>query len=192
MIKEYIEKAENILLEEFSVLPFRSNIIYYDNLQTFLHKNGLNTKGESAYTPKDLTAHLPKGNLEDILPLVYHEYHGHGTFCEFSMYGQKLVANERIYDRLDYEQKIKFVPKAQEYFEAVKPYFEGFAIWTEEFLLTKSGKKDLWKLRKEKSKAMPLDFQHSYFEAYSMLKNYEKRKGTDALWRKVGFFGGKK
>jgi len=192
LLEDHIGKSNEILLYELGIMPMRSKVSFHNNLTSFLGKNNLNTKGESVYTPKDLTAHLPKGKLDDILPLIHHEYYGHGTFCEFSMYGQKLVANERVYGRLDYEQKIKFVPKAQEYFKAVKPYFEGFAVWMEEFLLTKSGKKDLWKLRKEKSKAMPLDSQHSNFEAYSMLKNYEKRKGTDALWRKVGFFGGKK
>lgn len=187
MLIDYIKKAEEILENQFGIKLERSSIVYHKDWLSFVKENGLSIYGESIFLPKDLTAHVPKQSLEKILPLVFHELEGHGSYCEHTLYGKKLVEDERIFSQLEGEEKIKFAYECSAYFQSIKPYFEGFAVWMEEFLLKNVGREDLWIGRKEKSKRMPLDKQHSYFDTYSMLKDFEREKGTYEFLKIIGF-----
>ena len=95
--------------------------------------------------------------------------------------------DEKRFSQLKGDDKLKFACECSAYFQSIKPYFEGFAIWMEEFLLKNVGREDLWIERKEKSKFMPLDNEHSYFDAYSVLKSFEDKKGTYELLYTIGF-----
>lgn len=187
MLEFYIKKAERVLEDKFGLKPERSSLVYHKDWSSFVKENGLHPSSESVFLPKDLTAHIPDQSLEKILPLIYHELEGHGNYCEYTPYGKKLVEDERIFSRLEGEEKIRFAHECSIYFHGIKPYFEGFAIWMEEFLLKNVGREDLWLERKEKSKHIPLDTRHSYFDAYSVLKDFEKAKGTYELWNMIGF-----
>jgi hypothetical protein len=187
MLEAYIKKAEEILENKFGFKPKQSRLVYHDDWPLFVRENNLYVHGESIFFPKDLTAHVPKQSLEKILPLVFHELEGHGSYCEHTPYGKKLVEDERIFSRLEGKEKIRFASECSVYFKNIKPYFEGFAIWMEEFLLNSVEREDLWLERREKSKRMPLDTKHSYFDAYSVLKSFERENGTYELWKMVGF-----
>lgn len=187
MLNEYIQRAERVLEDKFGIKPERSELVYHTDWSSFAKEAGLHPSSESVFLPKDLTAHVPEGSLEKILPLIYHELEGHGNYCEHTLQGRKLVEDEKVFSQLKGETKLKFASECSTYFQMIKPYFEGFAIWMEEFLLKSVGREDIWLERKEKSKYMPLDNQHSYFDAYSMLKSFEDEKGTYELWYSVGF-----
>lgn len=187
MLDDYIQKAEGILEDKFGLKPERSRSVYHEDWPTFINNNGLHPSSESVFLPRDLTAHTPQQSLEKILPLIYHELEGHGNYCEHTLQGKKLIEDEKIFSQLEGETKYKFASECSAYFQSIKPYFEGFAVWMEEFLLKNVGREDLWLERKEKSKQMPLDNQHSYFDAYSMLKDFEKERGTYELWYTIGF-----
>jgi len=186
MLDKYIQKAESVLEDKFGIKPERSKLIYHTDWSSFMKEMGLSPLDESVFFPKDLTAHVQKQSLEKILPLVFHELEGHGNYCEHTLQGRKLVEDEKIFFQLEGEAKLKFASECSAYFQRIKPYFEGFAIWMEEFLLKNVGREDIWVERKEKSKRMPLDNQHSYFDAYSMLKDFENKKGTYELWYAIG------
>lgn len=187
MLEAYIQKAERVLKDKFGIKPERSELVYHKDWSSFAKETGLHPSSESVFFPKNLTAYVPEGGLEKILPLVYHELEGHGNYCEHTLQGRKLVEDEKIFSQSEGEAKLKFAHECSAYFQSIKPYFEGFAVWMEEFLLKNVGREDLWVERKEKSKYMPLDGQHSYFDAYSMLKDFEDKKGTYELWYTIGF-----
>jgi hypothetical protein len=187
MLAAYIQKAESILEDKFGIKLERSKLIYHTDWSSFTKENFLHPSSDSVFFPKDLTAHVPNQNLEKILPLVYHELEGHGNYCEHTLHGRKLVEDEKIFSQSEGEDKLKFARECSAYFQSIKPYFEGFAIWMEEFLLKNVEREDLWIERREKSKFMPLDNQHSYFDAYSILKSFEDKKGTYELWYTIGF-----
>ena len=187
MLNHYIQKAEEILEDKFGLKPEGSRKVYHEDWSTFSKENGLPPCSESVFLPKDLTAHIPKQSLEKVLPLIYHEFEGHGNYCEHTLQGRKLVEDEKNFSQLEGKTKEKFASECSAYFQSIKPYFEGFAVWMEEFLLKNVGREDLWLERREKSKHMPLDNQHSYFDAYSMLKDFEKERGTYELWYMIGF-----
>lgn len=187
MLTDYIKKAEGLLEDRFGIKPKMSRPVYHEDWSTFKIENGLHLYSESVFLPKDLTAHMPKQSLEKVLPLIYHELEGHGNYCEHTLQGRKLVEDEKIFSQLEGEAKIKFASECSAYFQSIKPYFEGFAVWMEEFLLKGVGRENLWLERKEKSKHMPLDARYSYFDAYSMLKDFEREKGTYELWNMIVF-----
>lgn len=187
MLNYYIQKAEELLEDKFGIKPERSSLVYHEDWHSFIKENSLLPRSESVFLPKDLTAHIPKQSLEDTLPLVFHEFEGHGNYCEHTLQGRRIIEDEKTFSQLEGEAKIEFASQCSDYFQSMKPYFEGFAVWMEEFLLRHIGRLDLWLERREKSKRIPLDNNHSYFDAYSMLKDFEKEKGTYELWYTIGF-----
>lgn len=187
MLETYIKKAEEVLEDKFGIKPEKSGLVYHADWSSFARENSLSSYSESVFLPKDLTAHVPKQSLERVLPLVFHELEGHGNYCEHTLQGKKLAEDEKIFSKLEGEEKIKFASECSAYFQSIKPYFEGFAVWMEELLLKTVGREDLWLERKEKSKRMPLDMKHSYFDDYSMLKGFEGENGIYEFWYTIGF-----
>lgn len=187
MLTEYIQKAEKLLEKRFGFKLERSSLILHNDWDLFIKENNLDLYCKSVFFPKDLTAHVHKGNLEEILPLAYHELEGHGLYCEYTLQGKALVEAEKKFARLKGKEKQIFASEWLEYFQSIQPYFEGFAIWIEEFLLKGVGRDDLWVQRKKKLKQTPFNLEHSYFDTYNGLKNFEKKTDVYKLWRSLGF-----
>lgn len=73
-------------------------------LNEFAKTRGLNSNSSGIYLPRNQTAIIPS-DLE-ITPLsLFHEYFGHGLYCEQSLAGRKLVDLEK---RLLEEEKKNF------------------------------------------------------------------------------------
>ncbi|MCG2717315.1 MAG: hypothetical protein L6408_00570 [Nanoarchaeota archaeon] len=66
----------------------------------------------------------------------------------------------------------------QNIFERNYPYYEGFSVWLEEFLLNNMNMEHIWLKRKE---------QTPYLEFYNTLKDYENQTGPLTLISKIGF-----
>jgi len=158
-------KTEPPSAQEFkSVIDFcndyYSNLLGYKPEQTSLHsvpnsdwfdftqQTGLDSNSSGVYLPRNQTASLKGEN-----PLsLFHEYFGHGLFCEQSLTGRKLVSLER--ELLDVEkeefdgkeftlEELKEFRKQNQTFLNLDKFrkenlaqYELFAIWTE-YLLSK-------------------------------------------------------
>jgi predicted nucleotidyltransferase len=118
------------------------------NWENFTKERGLNPNSSGVYLPRNQTA-----IIKDSSPLsMFHEYFGHGLYCEQSLLGRRLVDLEK---KLLEEEKQKFsnseftLEELLEYRRENKTFkeldslrknnlgkYELFAIWTE-YLLSK-------------------------------------------------------
>jgi len=113
----------------------------------FARTKGLNSNSSGIYLPRNQTAVIPGEN-----PLsLFHEYFGHGLYCEQSLIGKRLVDLERklLKEETEYFDGSQFALEDLQKFRQKNPTFqeldkfrkqnlaqyELFAIWTE-FLLS--------------------------------------------------------
>lgn len=182
-MKQYISEATDIIEDKFKIRPRNVVLTFHENMQDFLtHTN--NPQAQSMFTPADMNAHVPKGRLE----LVFHEYHGHGLFCEHTPYGQRMVEDEKHFP----EMSQKEIQQALSLHEFLKPDFEGHALWTEDFLLTSLQKTTLLEQRLVELES--LAFMSEMFpllktqrDVYNRVKQFEQRNGIFQLWYTLGF-----
>jgi len=147
---------------------FYQNLIGYKPEQTSLHSvpnsewsnfaqtRGLNSNSSGIYLPRNQTAVIQEQN-----PLsLFHEYFGHGLYCEQNLTGRKLVELEK---KLLEEEKqefssvrftledVKRFRQQSQTFQELDGFrqqnllqYEAFAIWTEYLLSVEHGLKDLF------------------------------------------------
>jgi len=225
-LESFVKESEEVLHSEFGFKPEKSKFIFYnpDSWKNLLKWRNKNTKG--FFLPRNLTAHILNESLEWILPILIHEYLGHGSYCESTQKGNKLVGYERKLFSVEEELIGKELPENArigiiksndstklieskesnyDYILQINPdnfllksylslkekhkqfaeqnlfYYEGFAIWLEEFLLRKLNHEDIWNRRENELK------QSNFYNLYQQFKDFEDRNGTLSLIYKVGF-----
>ncbi len=140
----------------YSIKKTTLNPIEENNWNSFCKDSGYNINSSGIYLPRNQTAIVREG---DILSL-FHEYFGHGLYCEYSKPGQELVNLEK---KLLEQEKQEFQGRQftlneiqqfrknnynfQELIEFRKKnliQYESFAIWTEYFLSKEFNFKNLF------------------------------------------------
>ena len=182
-LKNLILECSEILEDKFGIRLEKTKLFLYEDIQEFLGKTE-NSQAQSMFIPRNLSAHVPNNRLD----LVLHEYHGHGLYCEHTGYGQRMVEDEQKFEKMAEEE----IQQALILHEHLKPTFEGHALWTEDFLLTKIKKEDL--LEKRLKELEKLIFQ-SHFntdlktqkDVYDRIKQFEQENGIYGLWYSLGF-----
>lgn len=134
---------------------YYQNLLGYYPTQTKLQTttfNKLNHKG--IFLPRNQTAIIPD-DLETTLLSLFHEYFGHGLFCEQSLTGRKLVNLERklmkkeeqhfqgkrfiLEDLKEFRKTNQTSQELKEFMKQNLAQYELFAIWTEYLLSGKFG-----------------------------------------------------
>jgi len=122
----------------------------------------LNKNSKGIYLPRNSTAVIPKNNSLSL----FHEYFGHGLFCERSLVGKELVNLEK---KLTEEEKNNFngdefskedlenFRRENETFNYLQNFknqnlgiYEGFAVFSEYFLSNNFGLENLFEQKYEK------------------------------------------
>lgn len=182
-MQKLILEAVEILEDKFKIKPQRTKLFLYEDINSFLTKIN-NPKAQSIFLPKDLSAHVPLNRLD----LVFHEYFGHGLYCEQTKYGKKMFDDEQNFPDMNQEKIIAALLVN----EKLKPTFEAHALWTEDFLLRKMNKEDILRDRVNELSQLKFDSNlfspiKSYADIYNLAKNFEQQHGVFELWYNFGF-----
>ncbi len=130
------------------------NLIQEDKWDLFCKNSGYNANSSGIYLPRNQTAIVRQGN-----PLsLFHEYFGHGLYCEYSKPGQELVNLEKklleqekqefrdkqftLKDLKKFREKSEDFQKLIEFRKKNLMQYESFAIWTEYLLSEKCNLKE--------------------------------------------------
>ena len=91
-----LQDASAFIEEEFGLGVDESGLKLYsaENWSRFCEVNDFDAESEGIYVPKSLTAYA-KVDSEELVSNIFHEYFGHGLFCEYSSIGKKLVEIEQ-------------------------------------------------------------------------------------------------
>jgi hypothetical protein len=151
--EELLENISSFYADYLGYKPKNTDLINVEESgwENFTQQRGLNPESSGVYLPRNQTAVIKDGN-----PLsLFHEYFGHGLYCEQSLAGRQLVDLERRLleeERLEFENR-KFTLEDLRRFRQQTPTFqelnelrqkdlslyEGFAVWSEYFLSGKFG-----------------------------------------------------
>ena len=162
---EAVKMLESIKLYS-SIVPFYQDLLGYSPEQTslqqisesqwnkFATQRGLNPNSFGIYLPRNQTAIIKDDN-----PLsLFHEYFGHGLYCEQSLIGRKLVELEKrlfekekqefqenmftLEDIQRFRHQSQTFKKLEEFRQINLGKYELFAIWTEYLLSEEHGLRD--------------------------------------------------
>lgn len=193
-LNNLILNASQYYQQLLNIKPKRTKlqILSKKEWQQFCQKINLNYTSEGFFLLRNLTAYLLKESKNMHLNL-FHEYFGHGLFCEYSKQGKFL---EKLEKRLEREEKQKFKGKKfslqeiQE-FRKQNPNFillqkekksnlyEIFAIWTEHYLSELFEMKDKFN---KKYKNIPKEVKDNLEKMLNFQKNY----GELVLFYEIG------
>ena len=87
-IQDLVNASNEILKSEFKIIPKISKykIHHSDSWIGFLRDTGAHPDSHGVYIPRSLSAHL-KGYSEFLQVNLFHEFFGHGLFCEHAIRG---------------------------------------------------------------------------------------------------------
>ena len=189
--------TQSNLITELEITPSKSKyeIVDIGNWQ-------YNPETEGAYLPRKLLAQL-RGNSPFLQLNFFHEYFGHGSFCEYSNTGKKIVQYEQELSEIEIEilgvnelpsDLVFKLDKNNPKFEGYKKlrlelynfatihhnYYEGFAYWLEQEL---SLEQNLGELYMEKKNI--IDPQYIYL--VQGLNSFVKQNNKQDLLEKIFF-----
>lgn len=206
-----ISKATKHYSELLGFSPKRTNLqlLNQESWDCFCRKYNLNHNSEGVFLIRNLTAYLLE-NSKNLELNLFHEYFGHGLFCEYSKQGKfiellenKTKKEERIHFKgrdFSLDELIQFRKQnplsiiLQKSNEKNLAAYELFAIWTEKYLSEKLGINKFEKKYSELPKNINeglnyfLEFQKNYGELVLMYevgmpKYYNKDKIKSLLQR---------
>ena len=144
-------EASSFISSEFNIEIQRSKFKPYSskNWQQFCQINGFEKLAGGLYIPQSFSAYV---NAESpfLIPNTFHEYFGHGLFCEHSQLGNQLVkivqndkdGNKFLHDEIDPQTQPLGLCR-----QNIGNY-EGFAVWLEALLCDELGEQKIWETKK--------------------------------------------
>lgn len=183
-----LSEASNFISSEFHLEVQKSKLKIYsaEDWKRFYEKNrgkveNFQLENEGLYTPKNYSAYV----LYDspfLVCNVFHEFFGHGLFCEHSQIGKNLVGiveeNKRydtfLYGKIDpHNQPLGFTC-----YNITN--YEGFAMWLESLVCKETGNKWLWEAKK---RSLP----PSYVELLEFFNQAEQKFTRFGFMAQLGF-----
>ena len=144
-------------------LPESSSLIIHssDSWLRFIKHRKSNKNLDGTYLPRTLTAHL-KEDTPYFEINKFHEYYGHGGFCEHSQIGDRIVQYELELKEIEkqiigsdkfqdnssfklsknhqqFNQYVTLRKEFDNYFNQHHNYYEGYAYWLEKYFSLESG-----------------------------------------------------
>ncbi len=201
---EAMPTLEAVVVPDNLATPQRSTFRVYPtpDWTQFCTNQGMDHRRDGVYIPRSLSAHL-HSNTAFIQLYFFHEFYGHGSFCEYSSIGKKIVAYEHelaeiekavlgvtelpentrfrvTSDHILFADYKTLRDELQQYFAANHDVYEGFALWFEKQLALRNGLGELHKARMEL-----VDSPHRAI--LTDIEYFVKSNGVAALLEKLDF-----
>ncbi len=164
-IDSLLRDATAFVEREFGLSVEESRLKLYsaEDWPRFCRANGFDGRSDGIYVPRSHTAYA-KAESEALIPTVFHEYFGHGLFCEHSSIGKRLAEIEEAGE------------DGEAYRRQNLDLYEGFALWMEALLCEETGYSGA-RERLSQEDAMLLDY----------FREAERTLGRPGLMTRLGF-----
>ncbi|GEM_PF-4932372 len=140
--KEIINQTLKLDLSEVKG-PFFHN---ENSWKEYVSTNSLNYQADGVFIPESMQAHVCKERkFSEVTTL--HEYIGHGLFYQHAELGRALREKYVEQENLKGEYKVKAKAELEGVIKERRPFIEGFALWTEKYLLKSLNQTKKWKQR---------------------------------------------
>lgn len=171
---EFISSEFGLQLEKSQLKPYSP-----EDWQTFCQANNFDTESGGLYVPNSYSAYVGVDSPA-LISNIFHEFFGHGLFCEYSQIGKKLAsmsgedADAFLYGVVD--------PRIQPLGLCSRNIgnYEGFALWLESLLCKETGNAAAWELKKER-------LPEPYLHLFEYFHEAEQRLTRFGLLSQLGF-----
>lgn len=144
-MKKFISEGFEFIKSELNLSIEKSLLKFYSpqNWKIFCKLNNLNATSEGLYVPQTYSAYV-RTETPFLVSNVFHEYFGHGLFCEHSEISKIMdgITEKKLYNEINPKEQIFGFTKRN-----IENY-EGFALWLEAILCSETGNKDVWERKK--------------------------------------------
>lgn len=146
-VTEIIIQGRDFIKSEFNLELSKSTLKHYSksDWKTFCQVNNFDSTQYGLYVPKSYTAYVH--NDPFFISNIFHEFFGHGLFCEHAILGQELVKNE-----INNNSKEFPYSKTKKYLSFTDNNildYEGFALWMEYTLCKETNNEKIWNDKKQ-------------------------------------------
>lgn len=195
-LQDYVGASNQFYQDLLGYKPEQTRLQFLnqEQWQPFCERTGLNQNSSGIYLPRNQTAVIPSDS--ETAPLsLFHEYFGHGLYCEQSLSGRRLVNLEKVLleeERMEFlgrqftlEDIQKFRNRNQTFKKLIEhrrqnlAQYELFAIWTEHLL---SGEFDLMEMFDRKYDGLSSEIQ----EQIDGIVNFNQQYGNLAAFYSFG------
>lgn len=196
-----ISDCNALLLDEFgfSIKKSTNTFVSETEWSDLLNNNGLSKTSEGFFLPRFLSSYL---NVDsNFLPInLFHEFFGHGLFCEHSLIGKKIVSLEQELKIMEapFNKKNssvisipsnssvseKYISKRNElknFFHSQNNNYEGFAMWLEHKLSNEFGFKDKFHMKLDSV------VDSCYVNLFEQFQKFSDEFGSFALISQLDF-----
>ena len=163
-ISQFIETSNNYYQDLLGYKPGKTSLeqVQKNQWKNFCQKQNLNQNSSGVYLPRNQTAIIQEEN-----PLsLFHEYFGHGLFCERTQKGKRLVDLEKklleeeteffngreftLEDLKKFREQSKTFKGLNEFRNQNLVQYELFAVWTEYLLSKENGLREVFERKYDK------------------------------------------
>jgi len=195
-LQSYIDVSNQFYQDLLGYKPGQTSlqILAKEQWQPFCERVGLNLDSLGIYLPRNQTAVIPSDSETATLSL-FHEYFGHGLFCEQNLSGKRLIELEKklleeekqefqrrqftLEDVQSFRNKNQTFQELGEFKRQNLEQYELFAIWTEYLLSRKFGLRDKFEKRHD-------SLQNGNKENFDSVINFSRQYGDLAVFYAFG------
>ena len=182
-LTDIIDESKKFVKEEFGFAPEKTELKVYspENWSKFCSLNNFDPTSYGIYVPQAYSAYLHTDSPA-IVPVMLHEFFGHGLFVEHSIIGKNLVD---VIEKGEDQGAFLY----REVDRRVQPFglldrniynYEGFAVWLEAILTKEAGLESMWE---DRIKIMSDDHSH----LLEMFNDVEEKMTRFGFMAQMGF-----
>ncbi|RME55286.1 nucleotidyltransferase domain-containing protein [Candidatus Woesearchaeota archaeon] len=180
-LEHHLREASAYVSSQFNIDIVQSRLKFYsgERWHRFCNINGFHQSSTGVYIPQAYKAYV-REDTPVMLSTLYHEYYGHGLFCEHSEIGRPLYSMSKkegelyLYKTIDNQVQQLGLASKNVY------NYEGFAVWLESLLCRVTGNENVWQ-----QKLTTLN--RNILELYHYFRYAESRLTTFGFMSQLGF-----
>ncbi len=176
-VETYVKSELNLSIEKTQLKTYTQ-----DQWTEFCSANKFDSEAEGLFVPISLSAYVNQESSV-LISNVFHEYFGHGLFCEHSSIGKDLVdickrqGNAEAYLMNHVDRRTQYSGLCRQNINN----YEGFAVWLESLLCKETGNIDIWKQKKENK------ISSRYLQLLDYFQEEEQRLTRFGFLAQMGF-----
>ena len=171
---EFINSEFGLQLEKSQLKPYS-----LEDWQTFCQTNNFDPESEGLYVPNSHSAYV-RVDSPVLVSNIFHEFFGHGLFCEYSQIGKSLATiTQGDADAFLYDEVNPIIQPLGLCSRNIGNY-EGFALWLESLLCEETGNTAVWELKKDR-------LPEQYIDLFEYFHDAEQKLTRFGLMSQLGF-----
>jgi len=173
-LEKILGQAYSVIKAEFDLELKDSKLLIYsrEDWLELIKEHNIDKNREGIYVPEEYSA-IVYEKSKFLIPEIFHNFFGHGLFIENSRIGKKIleISKKAKIEDVIYREKDeneKNIGIASSYYND----YEGFALWIEEMLCSKTGNYKIWQEKYSRFGEEEKELLNFFKNSYNILQKF--------------------